>query len=183
MTIKGHVTDERWMDVIEGTATSAESAHLASCAVCGEALRSLREGLAVVRSAEVPEPSPLYWQALRRNVDDRIVADGARSAWFLRLLGWRPALGVAALALLAGLYAPFHPDPKPISVATFPAWNALPPASEDEGLAVLLAMDAGEDDLAGVAASSVTGLVSELSEAESEALARDLRTGLAGRSS
>ncbi len=185
MTMQGHVTDERWMDVIEGTATSAETAHVESCVMCGEMFRSLREGLAVVRSAEVPEPSPLYWQALRRNLGERIGSEGVRSASLLGFFGWRPALGsLAVLALIAALLPAALPrDPQPTSAATLPAWNALPPADEDEGLAVLQAMDAEEDDLAGVASSSVTGLVNELSEAESQALLRALRSGLAGRSS
>lgn len=183
--MQGHVTDERWIDVIDGAATAHESAHLASCLECGKTLSELRLGIAAARSAEVPEPSPLYWQALRRNVDERIVGEGVERSWLPRLLGWRPALaGLAALALIVALYPGRAPrEARPTTLATLPAWDALPPTAEDQGLAVLQGLGAAEEDLVGVASSSVIGLVDELSEAETEALVHELRSGLAGRRS
>ncbi len=52
-----HLTDERLMEVMEDAADAEARAHAESCAACASRLREARDGLALAREAEVPEPS------------------------------------------------------------------------------------------------------------------------------
>ena len=70
-----HLTDETLADALLGTAGGDALEHLRSCGACAGRLAEAEAGLALARRDEVPEPSPLYWEALRRNVSRRIDAD------------------------------------------------------------------------------------------------------------
>lgn len=167
----GHLSEERLLDVLEGNADAAVRAHAETCARCGGRLESARAGLALAREADaIPEPSPFYWDAFRRQVD-RLVRGGA-GAW-----GWgRPALATAAalavlLALLLG-----SPSREPAAPRTLPAWSALPPLAEDSSFALLQGLDAGEDEVAAESLRhGVAWVVAELSDAEQKQFAEALQ--------
>ena len=171
-----HVSDERLIDVMEGSA-AADRAHVDACAQCRARLAEAEAGLALAAGAEVPEPAPLYWESLRRQVGRRIDEQGARRPVFRRRLALGPVL--AAAAVLAGIVtllprAMHHPAPPP--ERHLPAWSALPPADEDEGLDVLRAVApvVAEAAPASVCAG-VAECVADLSDEESQLLAERLR--------
>ncbi|MFI5006184.1 MAG: hypothetical protein ACHQKZ_02040 [Solirubrobacterales bacterium] len=137
-----HVTDETLLDVLEGTADAESRRHAEACAACAERVKEARGGLALARATDVPEPSPLYWEAFRRNVGRRIESDSARRSWHW---AWLP-FAAAAAVLLAALQPRLAPTPAPV----LPAWSALPPADQDPGLTVLEGLDIADADLSAV---------------------------------
>lgn len=168
----GHLSEERLLDVLEGNADAAACAHAEACPRCGERLESARGGLSLAREAgAIPEPSPLYWDAFGRQLD-RLVLGGA-GAWNW---GWRPAFATAAaLAVLIAL-VPGSPSREPAAPRTLPAWSALPPVAEDASFALLLGLEAGEDEVAAESLRhGVAGVVGELSDAEQKRFAEALQ--------
>jgi hypothetical protein len=171
-----HVPEQRLLDVLEGRG-AADRAHVDACGQCRTRLAEAQAGLALAVGAEVPEPSPLYWEALRRQVSRRVDEESERRPAFWRRLWLGPAL--AAAAAVAGIVtflpvAGHHPAPLPEK--PLPAWSALPPAEEDEGLDVLRAVaPAVADAPAPTGCGSVAECVIDLSDEESQVLADNLR--------
>ena len=174
----GHVSDAELMDVIEGTASGDCSRHVAECRDCGARVDEARVGLGLAREAEVPEPSPFYWESFRRQVDGRIATTSPLTAW----KRWAPVLTLAACLVVAlGLLLPTSRVVAPPAPAALPAWSALPPNEEDEGLEVLQAMTLSEDVPSLSPGEGVAQHVEGLSEEESLALANALRQELSGK--
>ena len=61
VAMTGHLSDDTLLDVLEGTAACAERAHLETCAECARASCEAKAALLRRADADVPEPSPLYW--------------------------------------------------------------------------------------------------------------------------
>jgi hypothetical protein len=168
-----HLSDGSLVSLVEGGGTDLERAHVAACGGCAERVEETRAGLALARRADVPEPSPLYWEALRASVERRIAEEPRRAApW-----AWLAPLAAAAAALtVVALTAVRTPAPIAVPGPTLPAWSALPPAEDDASLEVLegLAVAGGElgmpDEGRGVGA-----FLAGLSEEEYRALADSLR--------
>jgi hypothetical protein len=171
-----HVPEQRLLDVLEGRG-AADRAHTDACPHCRARLAEAQAGLALAAGAEVPEPSPPYWESLRRQVSRRVDEESRRRPAFRRRIALGPAL--AAAAVLAGIVtflpvAGRHPAPRP--ERPLPAWSALPPAEEDEGLDVLRAVARAVADASVPAAcGGVAECVIDLSDEESQALADRLR--------
>jgi hypothetical protein len=174
-----HVPESKLLDVLEGT--DADRAHIEACAQCQARLAEAQAGLALAAGAEVPEPSPLYWDALRRQVSRRLDEESALRPAFWRRVPLGPAL--AAAVVLAGIvaYLPLaghHPTAVP--ERPLPAWSALPPADEDEGLDVLRAVAPAVADASVPApCAGVADCVADLSDEESRILAERLRQEMA----
>ena len=170
-----HLPDERIIDIMDGLATPREREHAASCAACRARIDEAAQGLEVAREADIPEPSPLYWDAFRRQVSRRVVGEG-RVSWWWRL---GPALaGAAALIVLV----PALRAPGPAAPSVLSPWAALPAAEEDTGLSVLAGVAGSGVDL--VAVREGGGLaeeLAELSDEDSQALAEALRQRLQER--
>ena len=136
-----HLSDESVVELSTGEGDASDLAHAAACAPCARRVQDSRDALALLQRADVPEPSPLYWEALRSGVRQRIADDKRRvSAWMLL-----PPLAAAA-ALVFVLWSGGAKPPAAIAPA-LPAWSPLPVAEEDEGLRVLegLALTAAAD--------------------------------------
>lgn len=97
-------------------------AHLARCAACRKELADLCALLAELREAQVPEPSPLFWEHLSSRVRQAIDAEApaptgphAAPRGWTRWLGWNRgfAAAAAAVALLMVLAWPFAPGRQP----------------------------------------------------------------------
>ncbi len=167
----GHVTEESVVELACEEGSAAERAHAATCETCAERVRYAQEALALLGRADVPEPSPLYWEALRSGVRRRIAQERRRaSAWTL-LVPLAAAAGVVAV-LLNGSTAPRRPAPSP----SLPSWSPLPAADGDEGLQVLEGLaaagrDAGDWD----EPSGLQPYLASLTDEESRALAESLR--------
>ena len=173
--MNAHLSENELLDLTLGEGKDADRDHAFACAACGSRLAELRQGLALARKADVPEPSPLYWEALRRNVSRRI-ADAPRplAAWS-RFLALASAAAVLAIALSSGRtsHTPVE-GPAP----ALPAWSALPPPEEDPGLAVLEGLAHADGDLtAWEEGRGLGAFLAELSETDERALVDTLRTG------
>ena len=168
-----HLSDESLLRLVQGDSAEAERAHLSACGRCAERVEEARAGLALARLADVPEPSPLYWEAMRLRIERRIAEEPRRSprwAWLAPILA--TAAAVAVVVLTTGrAHAPAAlPGP------TLPAWSALPPAEDDVSLEVLEGVavadgDLGTDD----EGRGVSAFLAGLSDEEYRALADSLR--------
>jgi hypothetical protein len=174
-----HVSDAELMDVVEGGASAGGSRHVLDCPECAARVEQARAGLVLAREAKVPEPSPLYWESFGRQLGSRISSGAAEPAWMRR--GFAPALALAACLVVAlGIALPTSRVAAPRAASPLPAWSALPPAEEDEGLEVLQAMSLGEEP-SPLCQQGATECVEGLSEDESLALADALRQELAAK--
>jgi hypothetical protein len=183
--MRGHVADEEWIDVLEGVAEPRLRSHVDACDTCRRTAAEMREGWALAGEADVPEPSPLYWDSFRERVSDAITeAPAPRRARFgWALLGWplaAAASGVVALSVYTS--GPHMPAAVPTAVPTLAAWSPLPPAADDEALPVLAAV-ASASDLSDQNCTGVSSCLIDLSEDESAGLTEALRAELSsGRS-
>jgi hypothetical protein len=167
-----HLSEEAVVDLADGGGEAALRAHAAGCAECAARLEEARSSLALVRRVDVPEPSPLYWESMRRNVERRIAEEPRRASRWALLLPLAAAAAVAVVALTGGrTRAPVAASP-----STLAAWSALPAESEDASLEVMegLALESGDvgplDEGRGVGA-----FLASLSEEDVRALAASLR--------
>lgn len=168
-----HVSDEQVPDLAEGLGSEAERAHVATCAPCAGRVEEARGVLDLARRAEVPEPSPLYWEAMRRSVGRRIAEDrrGSWPAW-LSGLAATAAVVVAAFALTVGR-PPASPTP---SEPSLPAWSALPPAEDDASLDVLEGFAMADGGLGAIdEGRGIGAFLAGLSDEDYRALAESLR--------
>jgi hypothetical protein len=174
-----HIPEQKLLDVLEGTG-AADRAHVDGCAQCRTRVAEAQAGLALAVGAEVPEPSPLYWESLRRQVSRRVDEESERRPAFWRRVWPGPALAAAAAAAVVAGVVSFlpvaGPHLAPLPEKPLPAWSALPPAEEDEGLDVLRAVAPTVADApVPVGCGSVAECVIDLSEEDSQLLADDLR--------
>ena len=174
--MRGHISEDRMIDLLEDQGTPADWAHVASCAECRSRLEEARSVMGLAAQAEVPEPPGLYWEALRRNVSRRIAEEPqARSPWSWML----PVVAASAAALVIAVSLADRaavPTPQP---DVLPAWSALPPEATDDDLLVVsgFAVDEidGEEWSELEEGQGLGAFVASLSEDESEALVEALR--------
>ncbi len=166
-----HLSDDALVSLALGEGTAAERSHALSCEACARRVEEARGTLERVLQAEVPEPSPVYWEALRRGVSRRIAEDGhvaRRSVIFVPL--------AAAAALLALLFAGQALPRKGPGEPGLAAWSALPVVEEDEGLHVLEGLALASGELAEWnGADGLGAYLANLTDEESQALAETLR--------
>jgi hypothetical protein len=171
-----HASERALLDLALGEGKRADRDHASACAECASHLAELRQGLALARKADVPEPPPLYWEALRRDVSRRI-AEEPRP-----LAGWnRFAALASAAAVLAILFSSGRATRRPVDAPApvLPSWSALPPTEEDPGLVVLEGLVRSDGDLtAWEEGRSLGAFLADLSEADGRALADTLRGGI-----
>jgi hypothetical protein len=165
-----HLSDESVVELATGEGRASDIAHAAACADCERRVRESRQTLALVERAEVPEPSPLYWEALRSGVRQRIADDKRRVSARTMLV----PLGAAA-ALVIVLWGG-GTKPPAVVAPSLPEWSPLPAPDDDEGLRVLegLALTAGVDT-DWDEPEGLVAYVADLSDEDSRALAEALR--------
>ncbi len=169
-----HLKDEDLIDLLDGGGGTAGRTHAAACAACAARLDELRETFSLARRAEVPEPSPLFWEVFRKGVHRRIAEERRRSAWSWSWL--LPLAAAAAVVLLVARPRPANVPETAVSVERLPAWSALPPSEEDESLTVLEAVARDDGDLLGWDEGRGLGsFVASLNEEESQVLSESLR--------
>lgn len=167
-----HLSDEALLEALEGNTPGL--AHLDSCADCAGRLAEAADGLGLARGARVPEPSPLYWEAFRHQVGRRIETVGAGRSW---RWAWMPLVAAAAVAIIVAVPL-WKAPPAPV----LPAWSALPPADQDDGLAVLEGVDLADADLPAVADErGAAESLADLSDDEAHAVEAALRPRPAGQ--
>jgi len=169
-----HLTPDEFVDMLESGDAASAPAHLASCAACRKQLDDLRAALTMASGAEVPEPSPLFWDAFSERVRTAIEEDPRpRAQWWTRLALPATALvAAAALVLIVRVSSP-RPStpfaPRQAATSDAPAREALPEIDDSLALVAELAasFDVGEAGLAarGDAEHAVTHLTDgELTE-------------------
>jgi hypothetical protein len=128
-----HLSETEAIDAAEGTLTAERAAHAASCEPCRRVVERLSAAVREARALDVPEPSPMFWDALSAGVLDAI--DEARASpppnqpsW--RFLAWRPALfSAAVLVVLVVVAIAIFRRPE-ADVRLDSARRAIPPALE-----------------------------------------------------
>ena len=144
----GHFGDDVLIDLLDGAASAEAIAHAASCVHCRARLDEAASGLELARSADIPEPSPLFWQSFRSQVDRRIESgDRPPVSRGFAVLPWLAAAAALVIAVAVLLPRAQAPAPAPVPSAVLPAWSALPPADEDPGLDLLAAVVPGASEL------------------------------------
>ncbi len=173
-----HLNEIDIIDALDGAAPASASAHLQGCGACRERLDDLTACLQLARSADVPEPPGMYWEAFRRQVGRRLDTP-APSPW--RRFGFLGALAAAAVLVVAVVNRPVEPPAAPLApVAGIPAWTPLPPADDDPGLAVLGALPVADNGAAEAQCVGLGDCLNSLSDDESAALAPALEAALKG---
>lgn len=82
-----HLTPEELIDLADGARAEAAAPHLQGCEVCRHQIAALRSAMsAAAPGADVPEPSPLFWEHLSQRVREAVAAEEAPVP---RLAGWR----------------------------------------------------------------------------------------------
>lgn len=184
----GHLPEEALMDVLDGVAAPAARAHAAACAECGARLAEAASGMTLAREADVPEPSPVYWQRFRTQVGSRIEAEPVSRWKHVFASPWLAAAAavVAASAVLIPRAAHTPPVSSPATAAVLPAWSPLPPAEEDPGLDLLAAVVPGTTGLGPLAECQGLGdcmaEAATLSDEDSARLTDALRRELGSQS-
>jgi len=189
-----HLSAAELLDLAEGVADEQSSPHLASCSDCRAQLEDARAARSVVLSVELPEPSPLFWDALSARVHDAVLAErSSGNASRVRWVPWRLVAPIGAAAVVVAVAmsvlprTPRHSPVDPTPRATIDASAGAPemPLGDDASLSFVadLASDLDWDDAtqAGLAAgsSAVDGVLRTLSDSEAAELERILTDALA----
>jgi hypothetical protein len=95
-----HLSPEELIDLVEGARAEADAPHLQSCEVCRHQVAALRTTMSAVADADLPEPSPLFWDHLSQRVREAVAAEEGRPS---RFGGWRWGRALpGALGALSG---------------------------------------------------------------------------------
>jgi hypothetical protein len=194
-----HLSEEQLVDIAEGTRGEASAPHLASCEACRRQLAELRAMMSVAAEADVPEPSPLFWNHFSDRVREAVAAEPARRGWDWSWARFRmPIALAAAVAILiiavstVRLIAPPHmkPPPSMVFVAQPPPAGASQVvtretlATDDPSFALVTELTGSIDaDVAHEAGLTPSGsadhAVTHLTDGELRELQRLLREALA----
>jgi hypothetical protein len=122
-----HLTDVEFVDLVDGTLAPARARHLDACETCRAKASAMRETLSRAADAEIPEPSPLFWEHFSARVQEGVRAGSvAPSGWF----GWAQnatmkwAVSGALLTLLLVAVVWRASAPRPESSASGPVTTA-----------------------------------------------------------
>ena len=99
-----HLTRDELLRFAEGALDASRALHLGACAACRDEAEALASIVADVRSVDVPEPAPAFWDHLatrvRRAIDQEPSAGSWwRGPWHVPRLAW----AAAGAVLVAGL--------------------------------------------------------------------------------
>lgn len=89
------LTPDEFVDLVDGTLAADREVHLATCAACAAMATDVRDAFAAAMSADVPEPSPLFWPSVNARVQAAVAESTAT--------GWRAWLRLDVLVPIAGL--------------------------------------------------------------------------------
>ena len=110
-----HLSPSEFVDLVEGTLDASRAAHAGQCDACRQSGEELRWTIARGSlHADVPEPSPLFWEHFSARVRDAVAAEPLPSpGWMI----WRPAvMAIAAVAVVAIAIGSLLMRPSPVDV-------------------------------------------------------------------
>lgn len=137
MTHNIHLTPEQCVEAAESARTEFQ-AHLTTCAHCAMQVAEMQRLMADVSlAAEVPEPSPLFWNHLSARVREAVDAEPAPMSWWRAQ--WRPLAAIAGvlgvIAIVAVMKAPmWSRDAAPVTVAALAETAPEETASESDAV-------------------------------------------------
>jgi hypothetical protein len=175
-----HLTQDEQIAALDGALEPGRMAHAQTCDLCRDAVAELRTVLARVAGADVPEPSPLFWDHFSARVKQATAVDDAsRRTW-----NWRSWLATAAaltaLVLVVVMRLP-HPPQVPAAGAASPQATVAEASTaadssdiESWPAVVQAAADLSADDMQSALSLSADALplVEDLSPAERAAFVR-----------
>src|SRR5262245_19859636 len=196
-----HLSAEDLVDLAEGTRPESSAPHLSGCDACRSQLADLRAMMAAAVAADVPEPSPLFWDQLSRRVREAVEVDEAGASVHRpvsRFIGGRtwkgfaiyPLAGMALLtvvviAAVKSFTSSAHSTAPPVAFQTTPPIDqndladAADPWRDDVWLTFVADLAAGVDaDAArdeGLDAMNAEEAVMHLSDGELRELERLLQ--------
>jgi anti-sigma-K factor RskA len=159
-----HLQPEEFVDLAEGTRADASAPHLKSCTECRQQLAQMRAMMAAAVVADVPEPSPLFWDHLSARVHDAVAAEGAPRQPWLDLAAWRrvlmPASAIATVVLVVFVLSSRVKAPQPVSMPDSAAFVAVAPsATGDANTGTEVLGDAAADDASLMLVASMTSAI------------------------
>jgi hypothetical protein len=188
--VTSHLSPAEGIDALDGTLSTDRRAHLDQCPQCRAGVAALAETARDLRSSDVPEPSPLFWDHQAARIAEALAAEPVQSSSWLPRLAWG---GAVAAAVVAGLVV-FVPYRVPFSGAAAPGATlavAPPEAStdveSDRAWTLLTTIGGDLDEESAVdalhpAPDTVDEAVGTLDPDERAVLAALLRDGLKPRS-
>jgi len=195
----GHASRERLLALAEAGPGPIDDAHVAGCERCRREVAALRGTLQEMRAAEVPEPSPLFWERFPERVRAALEETEAAGHWSPARgrLTWRGGRGwllggasavAVVLAVAAGRWsatrAPGPATPAPGAVAQAPTDAGVPAAwAALVGVAELVESDEAFDGASAAGPGAAERAVAALSTEEQRALAALLAAELASQGS
>jgi predicted anti-sigma-YlaC factor YlaD len=187
--VTAHLSPAERIDALDATLSSDRQPHLDQCPQCRAEVAALGETARDLRSSDVPEPSPLFWDHQAARIAEAVAAEPTRPPSWLPRLAWG---GAVAAAVVAALIV-FVPHRVPSGAATPGARPVLaaPEVStdveSDRAWTLLTTVGGDLDEQAAVdalhpAPDTVDEAVGELDPDERAVLAALLRDGLRPRS-
>jgi hypothetical protein len=115
-----HLTPEELLDLAEESRPLSSAPHLAVCEACRQQLSELRDVMATF-DADVPEPSPLFWELFSARVHEAVAADARPTRSWFGVGRWSWTFAAAMSAAVVVIAAA-------LTVRTPPVVTHLPPA-------------------------------------------------------
>ena len=111
-----HLTDVEFVDLVDGTLAPARARHLDACESCRASASAIRETLSRAANAEIPEPSPLFWDHFSARVQECVRTESvAPSGWFgwaqSATMKWAMSGALLTLLLVAVVWRASAPRP------------------------------------------------------------------------
>lgn len=186
-----HLTPEELLDLAEGSRPLSSAPHLTACEVCRQQLDELRGAMATL-DADVPEPSPLFWEHFSTRVREAVAAESqpARSWFGAGRWSWGLAAAMSAVLIVIAVALAVRTPPTTtnapaaiVEVAGGDVGSA--PAADDPSFSLLGDLAGGLDwDTAAEAGISMApgaadAAVRDLNDGERTELQRLLREAMA----
>lgn len=96
-----HLTDGELLDLADGSdLPAAARRHAQSCAACRDEAAGIAAMLGEVRRADLPEPSPMFWDLLSARIRDEVAAGPATAVAASPAWRWTTLLPFAGLAVI-----------------------------------------------------------------------------------
>jgi hypothetical protein len=146
-----HLTPEELLDLAEGSRPLSSVPHLAACEVCRQQLDDLRDVMTTL-DADVPEPSPLFWEHFSARVHEAVVAEAAPARSWYRVGRWSwglvAAMSAAVVVIAVSLTVRTPPArtgaPSPVAEVSSGDVGS-PPAVDDPSFSLLGDLAGGLD--------------------------------------
>jgi hypothetical protein len=115
-----HLSPSDLVEYVEGTLATARVRHVDACGTCRAAAADLSEIMrrAADVDADVPEPSPLFWDHLSARVREAVARErvGGTAWWLASLRPFAPVAAAAVLLVLVSATMVVRRQPPPAGV-------------------------------------------------------------------